>query len=68
VEGAKMAHQKMWVDPTASVKELGLPQHPLDEALARAIGWFAEHGYALDPPVPSYPGTPTVPPRKESRR
>jgi len=27
------------------VRELGLPQHPVEEALARACVWFKENGY-----------------------
>jgi len=32
-------------DPSWSVKELGLPQTPLDEAFAESVAWFREHGY-----------------------
>jgi len=27
------------------VRELGLPQTPVEEALARAVAWFRENGY-----------------------
>jgi len=32
-------------DPSWSVKELGLPQTPLEEAFAESVRWFREHGY-----------------------
>ena len=33
-------------DPSRAVRELGLPQAPLDVAFAQAIAWFRENGYA----------------------
>ena len=50
IEGVRMARQKMWVDPSKAVRELGLPQRPLDTALAMAARWFADNGYAPAPP------------------
>ena len=32
------------LDNTKAVRELGLPQTPIDEAIRRAIGWFRQHG------------------------
>jgi dihydroflavonol-4-reductase len=33
-------------DCSKAVEELGLPQSPIDGALARAVDWFRDHGYA----------------------
>jgi dihydroflavonol-4-reductase len=45
LEGVKMARKKMWVDGSKAVRELGLPQTPPEEALARAVAWYKEHRY-----------------------
>lgn len=44
-EGVKMARHKMFFDPAKAVRELGLPQTPIREALARAVEWFRANGY-----------------------
>jgi dihydroflavonol-4-reductase len=49
-EGVRMAKRKMWVDPSKAVRELGVPQRPIDDALARAARWFVDRGYAPAPP------------------
>lgn len=46
LEGVRMAAKKMYFDATKAVHELGLPQTPVEDALARAARWFADHGYA----------------------
>jgi dihydroflavonol-4-reductase len=46
LEGVRMAAKKMYFDATKAVRDLGLPQTPVEEALARAAHWFAVHGYA----------------------
>jgi len=45
VEGVRMARKKMFFDPSKAIRELGLPQTPVEEALKRAIRWFYENGY-----------------------
>ena len=50
MEGVRMAHQMMWVDPSKAVRELGMPQHSVDDALAGAVRWFVANGYAPTPP------------------
>jgi dihydroflavonol-4-reductase len=45
VESVKMSRHRMWFDSSKAVRELGLPQSPIAEALARAVEWFKEHGY-----------------------
>ena len=46
LEGVRMSRYKMFFDPSKSVRELGLARSPVDEALARAVAWFRENGYA----------------------
>ncbi|MGD0091770.1 MAG: hopanoid-associated sugar epimerase [Planctomycetota bacterium] len=45
LEGVRMAKKRMWVDCGKAVKELGLPQTPPEEALARAVEWYRQNGY-----------------------
>ena len=54
MDGVRMAHHKMWVDPSKAIRDLGMPQHSVDEALAQAVAWFVQYSYA--PPPPSYLG------------
>ncbi len=42
----RMAAKRMFFDPSKAVRELGLPQTPVDEALRDAVDWFWEHDYA----------------------
>lgn len=44
-EGVKMARHKMFFDASRAVRELGMPQSPIEEALARAVAWFKEKQY-----------------------
>ncbi len=46
LESVRMAQHRMFFDAAKAVRELGLPQSPVDEALARAVAWFREKGYA----------------------
>jgi dihydroflavonol-4-reductase len=41
----KMAKKFMFFDSQKAVRELGLPQTPIDQALLDAIHWFRSHGY-----------------------
>ncbi len=45
LEGVKMAKYKMHYDCSKAVRELGLPQHPPEVALGKAVRWFKAHGY-----------------------
>lgn len=45
----RMAKKRMFFSAEKAVRELGLPQTPPDEALADAVRWFVEHGYAPRP-------------------
>lgn len=44
-EGVKMARHRMFFDPGKAVRELGMPQSPVRDALARAVAWFRANGY-----------------------
>lgn len=46
LEGVRMARHKMFFDSGKAVRELDFPQTPVEEALARAVAWFREKGYA----------------------
>lgn len=46
LEGVKMARKHMYFDPSKAVRDLGLPQSPIKDALARAVEWFRANGYA----------------------
>jgi dihydroflavonol-4-reductase len=42
----RMAAKRMYFDPAKAVRELGLPQTPVDQALRDAVDWFWARGYA----------------------
>lgn len=44
--GVQMAAHHMYFDSGRAVRELGLPQSPVQEALIRAVEWFRTNGYA----------------------
>jgi dihydroflavonol-4-reductase len=46
VAGVKMAKKFMYFDSGKAVRELGLPQTPVRQALTEAVAWFQEHGFA----------------------
>ena len=41
--GVKMAKYFMYFDPSKAIRELGLPQNPVENALGQAIRWFKEN-------------------------
>src|SRR2546425_1039157 len=41
----RMARKRMFFNPAKAVRELGLPQTDVREALADAVEWFSAHGY-----------------------
>jgi dihydroflavonol-4-reductase len=41
----RMARKRMYFSPTKAVRELGLPQTDVREALREAVQWFERHGY-----------------------
>ena len=47
--GVRMARHKMWFNPGKAVRELGLPQTPLEQAFADSVAWFQANGYVKNP-------------------
>jgi len=45
LDGVRMAHSTMFYDASKAVRELGLPQTPIEEAVVKAVAWFRENGY-----------------------
>ncbi|MDE2059105.1 MAG: NAD-dependent epimerase/dehydratase family protein [candidate division NC10 bacterium] len=45
LEGVKMAKRRMFFDASKAVRELGLPQSPIEQALEAAVRWFTDNGY-----------------------
>lgn len=45
LESVRMSRHKMFFDSSKAVRELGLPQTPVEEALSRSVQWFRENGY-----------------------
>ncbi|HEV8673600.1 MAG TPA: hopanoid-associated sugar epimerase [Methylomirabilota bacterium] len=45
----RVAAKRMRFDPAKAIRELGLPQTPVDAALREAVDWFWAHGYAVKP-------------------
>lgn len=43
--GVRMAGHKMWFNAGKAIRELGLPQTPVEEALEEAVQWFHANGY-----------------------
>ncbi|MGV8075217.1 MAG: hopanoid-associated sugar epimerase [Syntrophobacteraceae bacterium] len=44
-EGVRMARKFMFFDASKALRELGLPQTPIEVALSDAVAWFRENGY-----------------------
>ncbi len=42
-DGVRMAKEQMFYDSSKAVRELGLPQNPVRQALADAVEWFSAH-------------------------
>ena len=45
LESVRMSTHRMFFDASKAVRELGLPQTPVEEPLVRAVAWFREKGY-----------------------
>src|SRR3989442_4307325 len=48
----RMARKRMYFSPAKAVRELGLPQTPVETALREAVEWFTVRGYAIMPERP----------------
>jgi dihydroflavonol-4-reductase len=46
LDGVKMAKYVMHYDCSKALRELGLPQTPVEVALEKAVRWFRDHRYA----------------------
>jgi dihydroflavonol-4-reductase len=46
LDSVRLSRKKMFFDTGKAVRELGVPQTPVEEALRRAVTWFRDHGYA----------------------
>jgi len=55
LEAVRLSRYEMYFDSGRAVRELGLPQTPVEQALERAVHWFREHGYARGARTPGRP-------------
>lgn len=46
LDAVRMARHSMFFDASKAVRELGLPQTPVKDALSKAVDWFRANGYA----------------------
>jgi dihydroflavonol-4-reductase len=46
LEGVRMAKYRMHYDCGKALRDLALPQTPVETALGKAVRWFRDHGYA----------------------
>ncbi|MEJ5300521.1 MAG: hopanoid-associated sugar epimerase [Thermodesulforhabdaceae bacterium] len=49
LEGVKMSRHFMYFSADKAVRELGLPQQPLEKAVRDAVAWYIENGYCKKP-------------------
>ncbi len=45
----RLSRRYEYFDPNKAVRELGLPQTPVEEGLRKAVEWYRNHGYAPKP-------------------
>jgi len=45
-DGVRMAKEQMFYDSSKAVRELGLPQRSVTQALGDAVAWFTSHGFS----------------------
>jgi dihydroflavonol-4-reductase len=48
LDAVRLARHKMYFDSAKAVRDLGLPQTPVEDALARAVAWFRANGYVRE--------------------
>lgn len=46
LESVRMSRHHMYFDASKALRELELPQSPVESALERAVAWFRDRGYA----------------------
>jgi dihydroflavonol-4-reductase len=44
-DGVRMSQKPMYYDVSKAVRELNLPQSPIEGAISDAVAWFSERGY-----------------------
>lgn len=49
LNAVRMGRKRMYFSAAKAVRELGLPQTPVEDALRDAVTWFVERGYAPRP-------------------
>jgi dihydroflavonol-4-reductase len=49
MDAVRMARKRMFFDAGKAVRQLGMPQSPGEDALARAVRWFRANSYAPAP-------------------
>jgi dihydroflavonol-4-reductase len=45
LDAVRLSRKKMYFDSNKAVRDLGLPQTPIEDPLRRAVEWFRAHGY-----------------------
>jgi dihydroflavonol-4-reductase len=45
LSGVRMARHPMYFSAQKAIRELGLPQSPIEQALQVAVQWYRDHGY-----------------------
>lgn len=45
LDGVRMSAHTMYYDPTKAIRELGLPQTPVEQAIQKAVAYFRSMGY-----------------------
>jgi dihydroflavonol-4-reductase len=45
LDGVRMSRSFMFFDTSKAVRELGIPQSPIEAAFHRAVSWFVDHHY-----------------------
>jgi dihydroflavonol-4-reductase len=45
LDAVRMSRKRMYFSSAKAIRELGLPQTPVREAVRDAVRWFSEHGY-----------------------
>jgi dihydroflavonol-4-reductase len=45
INSVKMSSKAMYYDSSKAVRELGMPQSPIEGALEKAVRWFQDNGY-----------------------
>jgi len=45
INSVRMSHKAMYYDSSKAIRELGMPQSPIEGALDKAVKWFRDNGY-----------------------